>query len=148
MIQGSLHLAIVCGLGTALFWGLNPLLIKQGLRRDMDQARGTCYMLLSHLVSMILLSSFFGKWAECPQLLGKAETIWLALAGVSNYVLGLFYYFKSIPRLGASRAASIVNASPGLSVVLAVIFLQEKGSPMVWAGVVLILGGVYLIGRG
>lgn len=105
-------------------------------------------MLLLHLISMALLCSLVSGWKGLAPVLDRGGWIWLALAGASNYLIGLFFYFKSIPRLGASRAASIANANPGLSVVLAVIFLREGGSPILWLGVLLILAGAYLVGKG
>ncbi len=144
----SLSLAVLCALGTALFWGFNPLLIRKGLDTGGDQFRGTFYMLVSHFVSMLFLSFFLVNWQDASFFLGTTKTIWLALAGISNFVLGIYCYFRSIAKLGASRTASVVCANPALTVVLAVFFLQEKASPMIWVGVLLILGGVYLVGRG
>lgn len=144
----SYYTAILCGLGTALFWGLNPLLIRKGLDSGGDQVRGTFYMLLSHLFSMMILSLFLGGWKDGFPDLWKTETLWLSLGGISNFVLGIYCYFKSIARLGASKTASIACANPALTVILAVIFLQERGDPAIWLGVLLILAGIYLVGRG
>lgn len=144
----SYYTAILCGLGTALFWGLNPLLIRKGLDSGGDQVRGTFYMLLSHLVSMALLWLFWVGWKNESLILWRTETLWLALAGIANFVVGIYFYFKGIARMGASKTASIVCANPALTVILAVILLQEKGNPMIWVGVLLILGGICVAGRG
>lgn len=142
------YLTILYSLGTAFFFGLNPLLIKKGFEAGGDPTRGTFHMLLFHSVSMVLFLVILGKLDECPQILGRRETVWLALAGVSSYVLGIGCYFGSIARLGASRTASIVNGNPVVSVVFAVILLRESANPMTWAGIVLILVGAYLVGKG
>ncbi len=144
----SFTLAVLCALGTALFWGFNPLLIRKGLDSGGDQIRGTFYMLLVHLVSMMILSLVLLEWIGGFPNLWRPETLWLSLAGISNFVLGIYCYFKSIARLGASKTASIACANPALTVILAVIFLHERGDPMIWIGVFLILAGIYLVGRG
>ena len=133
-------------MGTAVFFGLNPILIKKGLDAGGDQTKGTFYMLASHLLSMVMLLVLF--WDEGYSLcLGGGEVVWLALAGISNYALAISCYFRSIGALGASRTASIVNANPSLSVIMAVIFLGEKSHPAIWIGIILVLGGAYLIGK-
>ena len=144
----SFYTAVLCAFGTALFWGFNPLLIKKGLDSGGDQVRGTFYMLLAHLISMMILSLLLLEWSGGVPHLWKTETLWLSLAGISNFVLGIYCYFKSIARLGASKTASIACTNPALTVILAVIFLHERGDPMIWIGVLLILAGIYLVGRG
>lgn len=145
-MEDHVRLAIFCAMGTAFFFGLNPILIKKGLDSQGDQTRGTFYMLLFHLVSMGALLFVFGGESVSLQI-GRKEIAWLALAGISNFALAFSCYFRSIAILGASRTASFVNANPSISVVLAVLFLGEAIEPRAWFAILAILAGAFLIGK-
>jgi drug/metabolite transporter (DMT)-like permease len=146
-MDNHLNITLFFSLGTALFFGINPILIKKGLKIGGDQTRGTFYLLCAHLLSMFLLLILFDSSDQGAWQLGNEEIIWLSMAGISNFVLAFNYYFKSIAVMGAARTASIVNANPGVSVILAVLLLGENINSTAWLGIFLILVGAYIIGR-
>ena len=73
-----------------------------------------------------MLLIFFEYSDKSTWQLGKEEIIWLSMAGISNFVIAFNCYFKSIAIMGAAQTASIINSNPGVSVVLAVLFLGEN----------------------
>jgi len=91
-MQEHFHLAFFCSMGTAFFFGLNPILIKRGLMASGNPIRGTLYMLIAHLVSMAVLFFVLGALAEGHFIFETREIVWLVLAGISNYALAISCY--------------------------------------------------------
>lgn len=67
------------------------------------------------------------------------------VAGVAYPALFRFLYFEGVDRVGASITGALMGAYPAISVVLAVILLQENLSAVSGFGIVLIIGGVVLL---
>jgi drug/metabolite transporter (DMT)-like permease len=67
--------------------------------------------------------------------------------GVVGAYLGRTLFVKSVAQIGASRAQSLNNSSPLLTVLLAALLLGEPLSPAVLAGVLLIICGVFFVTR-
>ncbi|MEE9144155.1 MAG: DMT family transporter [Candidatus Binatia bacterium] len=56
--------------------------------------------------------------------------------------------FRGIQRMGSSVTATIVNSTPMFSTLLAIVFLHEHPSPLVFAGIGSIVGGVMTLSWG
>jgi drug/metabolite transporter (DMT)-like permease len=67
--------------------------------------------------------------------------------GVVGAYLGRTLFVKSVDEIGASRAQSLNNSSPLITVVLAALLLGETLSPPVLGGVLLIIAGVIVVAR-
>lgn len=59
---------------------------------------------------------------------------------------GFFLFSRGVHRLGASRAAVFINLVPVFTIALAAAFLGERPSLLQVAGILVVLGGVYLAG--
>ena len=56
------------------------------------------------------------------------------------YVIAIFCQFQALARLPATMAALILNLEPVVSILLAVIILEEVINPWQWTGIFLVIG--------
>jgi len=74
------------------------------------------------------------------------EGLWpFLVAGVAYPALFRFLYYEGIDRVGASVTAAIMGAYPAVSVLLAVVALDEGLGPVAGGGIALVVGGVVLL---
>ena len=137
METGILY-AIVAG----LFWGTSPVLVKRGLVHA-DVSAATLYQQATILVTLLGTALLDGElFAGNISILA---ILVFAGTGVVGAYLGRTLFVKTVDQIGASRAQSLNNSSPFITVLLAALFL---GEPLTWAvllGVMLIISGVFFI---
>ncbi len=137
METGILY-AIVAG----IFWGTSPVLVKRGLVHA-DVSAATLYQQATILVTLIAAALIEGELfaANIPPL----AILVFACTGVVGAYLGRTLFVKTVDQIGASRAQSLNNSSPLITVLLAALFLGEPLTLVVLAGVVLIISGVFFV---
>jgi drug/metabolite transporter, DME family len=69
------------------------------------------------------------------------------MAGAIGASFGKVFYYRGIDLVGASKATSVKNGSPLLTVILAVLFLGEEMSWFIVAGVTLIVVGIAVLSQ-
>ena len=133
---------IIYALIAGLFWGTSPVLVKRGLAHASVSA-ATLYQqatILLTLACAALLEGdlFAGKIAPIAVLI-------FCITGVIGAYLGRTLFVKSVDQIGASRAQSLNNTSPLITVLLAALLLGEPLSPALLFGVFLIISGVFFV---
>jgi drug/metabolite transporter (DMT)-like permease len=68
-----------------------------------------------------------------------------SVTGIVGAYLGRTLFVKSVDQIGASRAQSLNNTSPLITVLLAALLLGEPLSPAVLVGVLLIISGIFFV---
>jgi len=63
------------------------------------------------------------------------------------YVIAILCQFEALARIPASTAAFILNLEPVVSILLAVIILQEQLASMQWLGIVLVVSVLFAVIR-
>ena len=133
---------ILYALLAGLFWGTSPVLVKRGLVHASVSAATLCQQ------ATILLTLFCSAVVEGDLFAGKiplpAVLIFSATGFVGAY-LGRTLFVRSVDQIGASRAQSLNNSSPLITVLLAALLLGEPLSPAVLIGVLLIISGVFFV---
>ena len=133
---------ILYAIAAGLFWGSSPVLVKRGLVHS-DVSGATLYQQATILLTLILAALGEGDfWAE------RMATLPLAIfvaTGIVGAYLGRTLFVKSVAQIGASRAQSLNNSSPLITILLAALFLGEPLSPAVIVGVLLIIAGVVFV---
>jgi transporter family protein len=125
-----------------LFWGTSPVLVKRGLAHA-DVSAATLYQQATILVTLIVAALIEGElFAGIISPLAMAV---FACTGVIGAYLGRTLFVKTVDQIGASRAQSLNNSSPLITVLLAAFFLGEPLTFTVSLGVVLIISGVFFI---
>ena len=138
MIDGK-----VFALFTALCFGVNPLVLKAGLRASRSDV-GVLVGLLSGLPVLMILAPALGGF-HFEQLTGPA-ILYFMLGGPWGVFLGRTFLYLGVERLGSARTITIKNAAPVISAVLALVFLHELVSFGRWLGIVAVAMGLMLVG--
>ena len=137
METGVLY-ALIAG----LLWGTSPVLVKRGLAHSNVSAATLIQqatILLTLLVAALLAGDLFAG-----NISRLALSVFCATGVVGAY-LGRTLFVKSVDQIGASRAQSLNNSSPLVTVLLAELFLGEPLTLTVVAGVILIISGVFFV---
>ncbi|HZH83874.1 MAG TPA: DMT family transporter, partial [Phototrophicaceae bacterium] len=117
-------------------------LVKRGLA-GADVSAATLYQ-----QATILLTLLFSAFAEgdlfAGKIPGKAVLIFAGTGIVGAYI-GRTLFVKSVDQIGASRAQSLNNSSPLITVLLAAAALGERLSLAVVIGVMFIISGVFFV---
>jgi transporter family protein len=137
-METGIFYALIAG----LFWGSSPVLVKRGLVGS-DVSAATLYQQATILLTLVLAAVLEGNLMAqriAPLPLG----VFIATGIVGAY-LGRTLFVKSVAQIGASRAQSLNNSSPLVTVLLAAMLLGETLSPAVLGGVLLIIAGVFFV---
>lgn len=133
-------MGVVLALGGALGFSFMNVFVRNGVRPD-DPDNG---LFITMLINIVL----FGVLAMIIVLLGAVPVfsiegaISFVMSGFAATFLGRLTLFGGIRHIGAARAAAIKNATPLVTVGLALTFLGERLSLIDGAGVALILIGL------
>jgi transporter family protein len=137
-METGIFYAVIAG----LFWGSSPVLVKRGLVHS-DVSAATLYQQATILLTLILAAIFEGDlWSQRMASLPLAVFVGTGIVGA---YLGRTLFVKSVAQIGASRAQSLNNSSPLITVLLAALLLGETLSSAVLVGVVLIIAGVVFV---
>ena len=139
MERGLLFAVIAC-----LLWGTNPILIKRGLVGSNVSAATLVQQ------ATILLTLVVAAWLE-----GQLQSAGLPLpvigllvaTGFVGAYMGRTLFVRSVDRIGAARSQALVNSSPLVTVLLAVIFLREAVSWQIGAGALMISAGLVFVSQ-
>lgn len=130
-------------LASALCSASATILIRRGLRRYSPYTGFWINLAVGTLGvwTAVLATGGVGR----PSLAGIA---FFALAGLIGTVGGRLLRFVSIEAVGASIAAAVINLSPVVSSVLAILILGERVTSAVLVGTLVIVGGTTLLSAG
>ena len=135
-------LGIVLSLAAAAGFGGSAVLARIGLQY-VSPVTGTFISLLVGIVITTTLAFFF-HYEDIVSLAAIAFA-WFLLVGILNYPLGRLLNYNSVSKVGVSRAAPVVGASPLFAAGLAVAFGGETMNLPIFVGTVAIIGGIALI---
>ena len=94
------------------------------------------------LVLVIYLALFQG-----PLVFESNATLWsmLLLCAVVNYLLGNTFWYQAIRHMDLSKATAIILSYPVMTFVLAVLLGQDKITAVKVLGMILAIGGAYIV---
>jgi drug/metabolite transporter (DMT)-like permease len=134
-------LGVLFGVGTAIAYSVFLLILRAG-NRDIRRPGGPLFdaTLASAIVTLP------AGWA-----LGELELDptwpahgWLITLALTSQVAGWLLISLALPRVPAALTSIVLTLQPALSVVLAVVLLDEAPSAVQLAGIAVILAGVLL----
>jgi bacterial/archaeal transporter family protein len=137
-METGIFYALIAG----LFWGSSPVLVKRGLVGS-DVSAATLYQQATILLTLVLAAVLEGNLMA--QRIAPLPLAVFIATGIVGAYLGRTLFVKSVAQIGASRAQSLNNSSPLITVLLAALLLGETLSPAVLGGVVLIIAGVFFV---
>ncbi len=125
---------------SAMGWAGDAVLVRMGARTSSIIAAA----FLSYSVAAFLFWAYL--FVSFPlHLLWSTASIYFLLSGCLQPLLARILYYMGITRLGVSRAGPLRGVEPLVSIMLAVVFLQERPASFVYGGTVLIVASVWLI---
>ncbi len=130
------------GVGAALTsaasWAVGTILFK-GIGENFSASAMT---LVKSLMSVLLLAFvlIFVGWASVP----ASSLGWLILSGLIGIAAGDTFFFAALRRLPVHQLVILMMVAPGMTLIMAILFLGEMPSPISWLGIALILSGVAL----
>ena len=137
-METGIFYALIAG----LFWGSSPVLVKRGLVGS-DVSAATLYQQATILLTLVLAAVLEGNLMA--QRIAPLPLAVFIATGIVGAYLGRTLFVKSVAQIGASRAQSLNNSSPLITVLLAALLLGETLSPAVLGGVLLIIAGVFFV---
>jgi transporter family protein len=132
---------LVYAILSALAASLVAIFAKLGMEK-VDATFATTIRSIVMTVLLLITCTILGMWSKMPDVKGRA--LWMiVLSGAAGAASWLFY-FRAVQLGDVSKVAPIDKLSMPLSIVLAVLVLGERPTPINWLGVALIVAGAYL----
>jgi drug/metabolite transporter, DME family len=136
-------LGILLGLGSAVAFAANTIVIRRGMLRISSNYIATLSVLTGFLF-FLPIAGLAGDLPAIAQLSWKAYLFW-SLSGIVHFALGRTWAYRSVQLLGANRSNIVTNLNPIVTIVLAVVILKETTTPLMIFGILLSLTGPLLI---
>ncbi len=121
-------------------FGGDAVLVRQGARTSHVNAAA----FLSFSVTVLCLWGYLFVHFPFHHLRFEA-TLYFVLSGIMQPLLSRLLYYVSITRLGVSRAGTLRGTSPLFALMLAIIFLHERPTILVYGGTLLTVASIWLI---
>ncbi|MGD8466179.1 MAG: DMT family transporter [Anaerolineae bacterium] len=134
--------AIVAGVGFGVFQAFNR---RAG--RSIDSYLSTFLLLLCSSITLVIVSVLtedLGPLSEAPW----TAYLNFGLAGFVHFLLGWTFLTLSQKRVGAARTGALIGTTPLFAFAVGLVFFGETLSLPVIIGMVLVIGGVYLVSNG
>ena len=127
---------------SAFFAALTAVFVKVGIKGvDTDLATAIRTVIILILAWGI---AFFRGGTAMIGLLTKQNLLFLCLSGIATGLSWIFY-FKALQIGKVSQVAPVDKLSVAIAIILSVIFLNEKISPLGIVGVILIISGTIVL---
>jgi drug/metabolite transporter (DMT)-like permease len=124
---------------TAICYSAYLLTIRLGGRDTRRPAGPVALATLSVALSATLFGGVYGDLEPLP---GAQSLFWLAMLGVTSQSIGYLCISISLPRLPAVVTSIILLVQPPTTVLLSILLLDERPSPLQLLGVGLVIGGI------
>ena len=135
-------MAIALALFSSLLISGTTIIMKKGIERT----NPTSAMLVVTLVGTSFLFCISLPMVQLVHLKSRAFPLFI-LAGILSPALVRWLYFISIDRIGPSMSSSILSTGPAFTAVIAAIFLNERVTPSIALGIILIICGIVVFER-
>jgi len=135
-------LGVLLSLAAAAGFGGSAVLARIGLQYVRPVTGTLISLIVGIIITMIL--AFVFHYDDIRGLAAIAFA-WFLIVGILNYPLGRLLNYTSVSKLGVSKSAPVVGASPLFAAVVAVTFGGETMNLPLLVGTVAIIGGIGLI---
>jgi drug/metabolite transporter (DMT)-like permease len=123
-------------------WAVASVVIRLGL--DRVGARSATFLSIIAGLAYVLTVALIMDASAFLDLTLKV-VLGFMLVGTLSFGAGRFLYYTSVGLIGVGRATAIGGATPIVSAVMAVVFLNEVLTLPLGIGIVAVAGGVALI---
>lgn len=131
------------GLGSAAAWAIISTMMRSVSERVSPVLVNALRCTFSAL-TLVAVLFLLGKGQDLVGMpLGNLAG--LVISGILGQAMGDAFFVRSMKMIGASRALPISSINPLLTLVLAILLLGERITPLSMAGALLVLSGIYLL---
>ncbi|MDI3533716.1 MAG: bacterial/archaeal transporter family protein [Thermosediminibacterales bacterium] len=134
---------LVFALLTMLFWGTAPIFGKIGLK-SIDPLTALTIRSFSISLVLLIITILTGKLTGVFQI-GIRPMGFLVAEGLLGSLIGHFTYFYALKYGEASKMVPITAAFPMVTVLAAIVFLNEKFTLNKLIGTLFIMAGILII---
>lgn len=130
---------IAAALVSAFCWAMGSILFK----KLGDELSPIALTFAKGVVGTAFLALAIGTAGF--QAIGNPELIMLTLSGVLGIAVGDTLFFKALGNLGAHAIVVLLTLGQVFTLLLAVVWLDERPSVSEWLGIVFVISGVTLV---
>ncbi|MGZ0715890.1 DMT family transporter [Pseudomonas palleroniana] len=149
LLQGAPHAWLGDGLifGCVVGWGVYSL-FSRSLNQSLGPLQTVTWSILLGTLMLTVTSALTGTFT-LQRLAAIQPVQWLSLVylGVLGSALAYIGYYDGIRRMGATRSGAFIALNPLTAVICSALLLDERLTPTMYAGAVLILLGIYLCNK-
>lgn len=126
-------------LGSSMAWALGSVLFRKigDFASPTAMNFGKCFIGLIYLGFVLLLSGI--------EPIKLDSFLFIGVSGIMGIAVGDTFFFKALVNLGPRLTVLLGTLGPILTVIIAVVFLEEALSGLTWLGAALTLAGVTLV---
>lgn len=128
-------------LGCVASW-VSYSLLGKSVMMEMTPLAAVCYATLIGTAAVFFPALASGMAAEVRHY-AVADWVSLFYLGFFGTVLGFFWYYDGIKKIGPARASVFINFVPVSAIVMAYFILGEEITPSLFVGAVMVISGVY-----
>lgn len=133
------EIGIAAALGSAASWAVGSILFKQLGERISPLALTLSKGVVS--VGLLGVATLLVGYEE----IGQQPLLLLIVSGVLGIALGDTFFFEALQNLSPHVLVVLLMLGQVVTVILAVLFLQEMPAPIVWFGIVLVVFGISIV---
>ena len=140
-----MSLGVLFALGAAVAFGFNGATIRRGVATA-AASQALYVTVLGGLVLFVLTAALSGQLFRAGEVAVR-DYGFLVAGGLVHILLGRYCNFRAIAAMGANRAAPVFGSSAFVSVLIAVLFLDETLSLRIGVGIALVMVAPALLAR-
>jgi len=103
-----------------------------------------CYSAIAGTLMLFFPALSHGLFSNIPSY-GAMDWASLFYLGFFGTVLGFFWYYEGIQKIGPMKAGIFINFVPVSAIILSYFILKEPITKSILAGAVLVTAGVYCV---
>ncbi|AEH24896.1 DMT family transporter [Pyrococcus yayanosii] len=136
-------LGILLALISAFAWGISSVLIKVGLRKKSPVSANLVRLYVAALTYLIIfyLNGSYGEIASLP----FCNHVIAFISAQFGFVIGDYFYFSALKRLGVSRVVPITSTYPLWTILWVHLFLGRTITLNVVVGAILIVAALWIV---
>jgi drug/metabolite transporter (DMT)-like permease len=131
------------GLLSAVMFGISIVMIRRGVLK-ISPNHIAVISIYTGLPFLLLISCITGNIAELSSFRWK-DYFFLAVSGIAHFAIGRTWAYKSIQIVGSTRFNIFITFTPIISVLLAIIALNEAITLQIIFGMIISLSGPLII---
>lgn len=128
--------------GCVISW-VSYSLMGKPLMQTLSPMAAVCYSAVAGTLMLFFPALAHGLFSNIPTY-GFMEWVDLFYLGFFGTVLGFFWYYEGIQKIGPMKAGVFINFVPVSAILLSYFILNEPVTRELLVGAVLVIAGVYL----